>query len=68
MKNESRSEKILGAVELVITILFVAAALCVGVRGAVDGETIERGLSVIGAAAVTNVIMKVVLWLETGKR
>ena len=68
MRNESRSEKILGAVELVITIILVAAALCVGVRGAVDGETIERGLSVIGAGAVTVWIARLVAWLETGKR
>lgn len=66
--SEKRIEKILGAVDYLIALVIVAAALCVGVNAIhISGEAIKTGLSVVGAAVVTVWLMRWVLWLDTGR-
>lgn len=61
-------EKIIDILDYLITLVIVAAALCVGVNAiSIDGETIKTGLSVVGAAVVTYWFMKLVMMLDTGR-
>ena len=63
-----KTEKIIDILDYVITLLIVAAALCVGVNAiSIDGEAIKTGLSVVGAAVVTVWLMRWVLYLDTGR-